>query len=81
RSTSLDRMFTGDSVKNDLTKWDVSSVTSLIGMFSDNMTFNQPIGNWNVSNVTNRASMLSGASTCNRDVSSWSVSKVTTMFS
>ena len=78
-STSLERMFSKDTVKNDLTKWDISSVTSLADMFLDNLTFNQPIGNWNVSKVTNMGAMFSGATSFNQPIGNWNVSNVTSM--
>ncbi|MCU4365651.1 DUF285 domain-containing protein [Acinetobacter variabilis] len=78
-STSLERMFTTYPVKTDLTKWDISSVTSLNDMFLDNITFNQPIGNWNVSNVTNMSSIFRGAATFDQPIGNWNVSNVTNM--
>ena len=33
----------------DISNWDVSNVTSMIGMFLDATSFNQPLNNWNVS--------------------------------
>ena len=78
-STSLEKMFTTYPVKTDLTKWDISSVTSLNDMFLNNITFNQPIGNWNVSNVTNMNGMFNGAATFNQPIGNWNVSKVTNM--
>lgn len=70
-STSLDRMFVKNTVKTDLAKWDVSSVTSMYQTFLDNVTFNQPIGNWNVSNVIHMFRMFQGATSFNQDLSSW----------
>lgn len=78
-SMSLERMFTTYPVRNDLTKWDVSSVASMQMMFMYNQTFNQPIGNWDVSNVTSMQSMFSNASSFNQPLNNWDVSKVTTM--
>ena len=78
-STSLEKMFTTYPVKTDLTKWDISSVTSLADMFLDNITFNQPIGNWNVSNVTAMNGMFSRATAFNQPIGNWNVSNVTNM--
>ena len=36
----------------DLSKWDVSNVTNMKGMFRYCKSFNQNISNWNVSGVT-----------------------------
>ena len=78
-STSLQRMFINYPVKIDLTKWDISSVTSLSDMFLNNRTFNQPIGNWNVSNVTHMNGVLAGATSFNQPIGNWNVSNVTDM--
>lgn len=78
-STSLERMFTTYPVRTDLTKWDMSSVTSLREMFLDNITFNQPIGNWNISDVTEMNAMFRGAIAFNQPIGNWNVSNVTNM--
>ena len=75
-STSLERMFFKYPVKSDLTKWDISSVTSLIGTFVENTTFNQPIGNWNVSNVTSMYQLFDNAFLFNHPIGNWNVSNV-----
>ena len=80
-STSLQRMFINYPVKTDLTKWDISSVTSFSDMFLDNLTFNQPIGNWNVSNVTDIGGMFRGATSFNQPIGNWNVSNVNNMIS
>ena len=76
-STSLERMFVEDSVKNDLTKWDVSSVINMVSTFAFNVNFNQPIGNWDVSNVTTMNVMFDGATSFNQPIGDWNVSNVT----
>ena len=78
-STNLEKMFILYPVKTDLTKWDVSSVDAFVGVFLNNMTFNQPIGNWNVSNVNNMGSMFQGATAFDQPIGNWNVSKVTNM--
>ncbi len=42
----------------DVSSWDVSSVTNMVIMFSDARIFNQDISSWNVSSVTNMALMF-----------------------
>ncbi|WP_422858325.1 BspA family leucine-rich repeat surface protein [Flagellimonas sp. S174] len=79
---SMDRMFQRTLVFENtmgMGNWDVSSVTSMEGMFDKADLFNEDIGQWNVSNVTNMRSMFFGADTFNRDLNQWNVANVTTM--
>ncbi|WP_371803876.1 BspA family leucine-rich repeat surface protein [Candidatus Lokiarchaeum ossiferum] len=57
--------------------WDVSSVTSMLGMFSGATLFNQDLSSWNVSSVTNMIAMFDGAEEFNQPLNSWDVSSVT----
>ncbi len=59
--------------------WDVSSVTSMIDMFVNAVSFNQPLGNWNTSSVTLMPAMFYGASSFNQPIISWNTSSVTSM--
>jgi len=72
-----------DYVKNfnqNISHWDTSSVTSMMGLFSNNEKFNQDISNWDVSNVTDMGGMFYGPYTVfNRDISNSDVSKVENM--
>ena len=52
---------------------------SMINLFKDNTTFNQPIGSWDVSNVTHTFGMFDGATNFNQPIGSWDVSNVNTM--
>ena len=61
----------------DISSWDVSSVTDMGSMFSRS-GFNGDISNWDVSNVTDMGSMFS-RSGFNGDISNWDVSNVTDM--
>ena len=65
--------------KRDISKWDVSNVTNMEGMFKDCTWFNSDISEWDVSNVTNMKFMFQSAKNFNRDISKWDVSKVTNM--
>jgi surface protein len=48
-------------------------------MFSNAITFNQPIGNWDVGQVTSTVHMFRQATAFNQPIGSWDVSKVTNM--
>ena len=65
----------------DISNWDVSNVTSMIGMFLDATSFNQPLNNWNVSKVTDMESMFGNATSFNQPLNKWNVSNVTNMSS
>ena len=49
------------------------------GMFYQNISFNQPIGDWDVSNVTNMYAMFAGNTSFNQPIGNWDVSTVTWM--
>jgi len=64
----------------DISSWDVSSVTTMSRMFNNATAFNQDIGSsWNVSSVTDMRAMFQDATAFNQDIGSWTVSSVTTM--
>ena len=60
----------------DISSWDVGSVTNMYGMFYDAKAFNQDINSWNVGNVTNMGYMFQGATVFNQPLNNWDVSKV-----
>ena len=70
-------IFSKTPFDQDISKWDVSSVTNMENMFYESQ-FNQPIGNWNVSSVTNMRAMFTGT-VFNQDISEWDVSSVNDM--
>jgi surface protein len=77
-------MFNGASIFNNLgspniSGWTTSAVTLMEGVFTNAVSFNQPIGSWDVSKVTTMESMFEGASQFNKDLSTWNVTGVTTM--
>ena len=67
------------SFNQDISTWDVSSVTDMTGMFGGASSFNQDISAWNVSQVTTMNSMFAGATSFNQDISAWNVSSVADM--
>jgi len=62
----------------DLSNWDVSSVTNMAEMFYDT-DFNQDLSSWDVSSVTTMSGMFEEATAFNQDISNWDVSSVTRM--
>ena len=63
----------------DLSKWDVSRVTNMDGMFHSMSSFDCDISRWDVSRVTTMEAMFAYALSFNRDLSKWDVSRVTNM--
>lgn len=53
-------------------------ITSLQGMFSGTLVFNQDLLSWNTSNITNMKSMFSNTKAFNGNISSWNTTNVTT---
>lgn len=73
-------MFDGvTSFNQDISKWDVSSVTDMVGMFNRATSFNQDVGDWDVGSVTRMSFMFNEASAFNQDIGDWDVSSVTDM--
>ena len=62
---------------NSVNNWDISSVTSLVGIFRDS-SFNKDISNWDVSSVTSFAQAFRDSS-FNQDIGSWDVSSASEM--
>ena len=60
----------------DISKWDVSNVKTMEGLFCGENEFNQDISNWDVSNVENMSSMFIGANKFNQPIGKWNVSNV-----
>ena len=70
-------LFRDRNIVGNITRWDVSNVTDMAGIFYNASSFNQDIGSWDVSNVTNMGSMFDNASSFNQDIGSWDVSSAT----
>jgi surface protein len=63
----------------DISNWDVSSVTDMNNMFKGCINFNQDITKWKVHNVTDMRGMFSGCRDFNKNISNWDVSSVNDM--
>jgi len=71
----------GYSFNEDVSAWDVSSVTDMIGMFYYSSDFNQDISAWETSKVKTMANMFKYASSFNSNIEAWDVSRVKSMSS
>ncbi|WP_427902706.1 BspA family leucine-rich repeat surface protein [Metamycoplasma alkalescens] len=63
----------------DISGWDVSSVTDMEQLFLSAHKFNQPLNTWNVKNVTKMRNMFYDAKTFNQPLDKWNTSNVTDM--
>ena len=63
----------------NISKWDVSNVINMSGMFFMCSKFDQDISNWDVSNVTNMEYMFYKCKSFGQDISAWDVSNVANM--
>ena len=77
--TNMKNLFQNRSHIEEITHWDVRSVTNMEGMFEGATSFNQEIGDWEVNNVTDMRWMFDGATSFNQDIGEWDVSSVTNM--
>ena len=64
----------------DLSSWNVSSVTTMRGMFSSTQSFRNSfttgIGNWDVRSVQDMTNMFNNAVAFNTDISKWPIGNV-----
>ena len=63
----------------NINKWNTSSVTNMIAMFSFTSNFNQPLNDWDTSNVNNMNSIFYTAKSFNQPLNDWNTSNVTSM--
>jgi surface protein len=68
-----------DSFNQDLSSWDVSSVTDMTEMFQDAVVFDGDLSKWDTSSVTTMLEMFQRADNFNQNIGSWDVSSVTNM--
>jgi surface protein len=67
-------MFSGAvNFNQDISAWNVSSVTNMSGMFSNAKSFNQDIGTWQVSNVKEFMFTFGYATSFNQNIAGWNV--------
>lgn len=64
-------------LNTDISKWDVSSVENMSGMFFYCQNFNKDITQWKVDKVTYMYNMFWYCKKFNQDLSDWDVSSVT----
>ena len=62
---------------SSIANWNISSLTSLNGAFTNQVQFNQPIGSWNTSTINNMNGTFQNASGFNQNIGNWNVSLVT----
>merc|ERR1712203_922785 len=67
------------SFNQDLCKWNVSRVTTMVMMFCHAYLFNQDLSKWDISRVTGMGRMFFYAESFNQDLSNWDVSRATGM--
>ena len=60
----------------DISKWNVSGVKDMSGMFEDCISFNSDLSEWNVSMVEDMYNMFNNCTLFNSDLSKWDVSEV-----
>ena len=63
----------------NVSRWDVSNVKDMIGMFDSCKYFNCDLSKWDVSNVKDMSFMFAYCEEFNSDLSSWDVSNVNNM--
>ena len=60
----------------DISKWDVSNMTSAQSMFYGCKSFNCDLSNWNIKNLENATAMFAGCESLDFDISKWNPVKL-----
>jgi hypothetical protein len=77
----MGNLFQESTYNQDISSWDVSSVTNMNRMFWLNSSFNQPIGVWDTSSlVTVREMFELNNAVFNQDISNWIITGITDYF-
>ena len=77
---SMEQVGVFDKVFNqDISSWDVHSVTDMSGMFFGCENFNQDLSSWHVDSVTNMYAMFLDCTAFNGPLNGWNVSQVQNM--
>jgi surface protein len=62
--------------------WNLSPISQIPSMFSNNTAFNQPLNNWNTTSITtataSNAGLFQGATSFNQPLSNWNTANFTT---
>ena len=78
--TDMNCLFTNFNMSDlrtiDISRWDVSNVVNMEGMFYSCINLNCDLSEWDVSKVENMNSMFYGCEKFNCDLSKWNVSRV-----
>lgn len=73
--TDMSRLFMGSDFNGIISKWNVSNVRDMSGMFSENIYFEGDLSDWDVSNVEDMSTMFY-ATSFKGNLSKWNVSNV-----
>ena len=79
-ATNMEYMFYDTLFNEDISSWDISSITSLRDTFGRTDLFNQPLNSWDTSNVVNMRATFFDTSSFNQPLNSWDTSNVTSMY-
>jgi surface protein len=79
--TDLSYFFQNNTIFNDpnISKWDVSNVTTFAQAFNSAKAFNQPLNDWKMSHVTNISGMFLFTDSFNQPLDKWDTSSIIKM--